>query len=1093
MLPIAKLLDIESSSPACLSNSSSAVHVRTPQHLHALRTLFCVLLYLNFIIELYSTMSVMNVDIETLRKDLRERVSEVDALKKKLQKAEKERQQWETQKRQLESKLPVDVQLLMAQKRELTMQLDREQNEKHELFLQINSMIAQLAEIRPPDEIEKLQSRNIELQRRVEELEISSAKESSRFETELQRTRHESEVEKHQMDREKRKMQEEIEEMKKALHMKAAALQSLMMATQDSARVDHLMREKNSLEKSLVESEAALVVSKRELQIKNEEIAKLQRLVLLISEENVSLSKKVDEFKKKLNDVEKNLQSEIEKKESLMKSCEKLLTDGKEAEEKLREWRSQHEEDENVISELRGEVEKLKNAASQKQNTIIDEHEQKLQRAVELESAYELKLMALQSHLDASQNELASTKEKLNDLERELSDLRSEKKKLESKASVADEFSTLMTSLSVLRAENSQFQEEIRALHTEMYELKRELERSVELCEEWKGRTESAEKEIEIMERQINTDRENIIALSSLSEHHTTLHLPCGNGNEASTDNSSLEEETRVLRAEIDEIKNKQKVCEEESMRKLHELTERCEALQKEANTSRSRYEELEALICWHTLLLEKHNRYCESTAKEKKELLEISEEQCERLGILQEEVEEYKKKLDAAEHLTFEKEYNEMKYSLQNLQEFVRDSLGDIQDSEDLAVRIKKKFDDLEREHVNKLDELAVSHKVDQQRLEKRIEDMEAVRLEQVKELERQKHETAKLYQEKLNLAEKKLAETEESHRLECERLESSLKDMFSPRIEELKKAKSELEEDAKKQMEKLMGKIADLESRLNQASKNNTEMVANMRNMSALLETEVKKREDLTQERKKWQEQINVMEQQLQESHNSSDEVTKLAAENVRLAAELLKCQSQAEKTLEVEKETITKQFIDELQIANAEREKLSAEVVDLQSKMKVMQSRIEDQRSSLDQAEKIRSDEIASIQAELNALRKEKAKLLEEVEKILFIGMKIVLLSFCRAFSFRINNNGHPLPAARRTISNMSNYTYNTQSDFSEIEDVQKLRSEIDKLNFSRSNISYRFNTSTDSKFVICVFATERKCTYYQERLTLLPNMD
>ncbi|VDN88239.1 unnamed protein product, partial [Brugia pahangi] len=56
------------------------------------------------------------------------------------------KQQWENQKRALEAKQPMDVQMLQGQKRELTMQLDREQAEKQELFMQINSLIAQLAD-----------------------------------------------------------------------------------------------------------------------------------------------------------------------------------------------------------------------------------------------------------------------------------------------------------------------------------------------------------------------------------------------------------------------------------------------------------------------------------------------------------------------------------------------------------------------------------------------------------------------------------------------------------------------------------------------------------------------------------------------------------------------------------------------------------------------------------------------------------------------------------------------------------------------------------------------------------------------------------
>lgn len=44
----------------------------------------------------------------------------------------------EQQRRLLDSRVPPDVQTLMAQKRELTHQLDREQNEKHELFMQVS-------------------------------------------------------------------------------------------------------------------------------------------------------------------------------------------------------------------------------------------------------------------------------------------------------------------------------------------------------------------------------------------------------------------------------------------------------------------------------------------------------------------------------------------------------------------------------------------------------------------------------------------------------------------------------------------------------------------------------------------------------------------------------------------------------------------------------------------------------------------------------------------------------------------------------------------------------------------------------------------
>lgn len=178
---------------------------------------------------------------------------------------------------------------------------------------------------------------------------------------------------------------------------------------------------------------------------------------------------------------------------------------------------------------------------------------------------------------------------------------------------------------------------------------------------------------------------------------------------------------------------------------------------------------------------------------------------------------------------------------------------------------------------------------------------------------------------------------------------------------------------------------------------------------------------------------EQLDEKERLLDEALNSSEDevkISQLAAENVRLASEVLKAHSQAEKTLQAEKELLTKQFNEKIKTANSERDKLAGDLEALRAKMKVMESRIEDQRSSLEQAEKIRKDEMQSIQAELDAVRKEKSKLKDELENL------------------RSNNNGHPVAPSRRTISNMSTYTYNTQTDFSEIEDVHKLRSEIDK---------------------------------------------
>ncbi|XGW02653.1 hypothetical protein V3C99_014583, partial [Haemonchus contortus] len=1100
-------------------------------------------------------------EVIDLKKDLKDRTSEVDNLKKKLQKAEKDRQQWETQKRQLESKLPIDVQLLMAQKRELTMQLDREQNEKHELFLQINSMVAQLAETQPAGEVEKLKTDNKELKRRMEELEASSNRETSRLEADLQKARNESELMRHQSEREKRQLQEDLEETKKELHMKAAALQSLMLATQDSAITERLKEENQQLTNLLREAEAALATAKRDLDKKDAEIDKLVRA----SEDSAASSEQLEMFEKKLSDAEKVLKQEMATKEALKQSCEQLINDGKQAEEKLNEWRAKHEEDQNTIAELRNDIEQLEKEAkemvarnrrweferdeevktlsetlmkfeatlkekdskinaiqvqlldaqsraeqaeadlkakeqvvvntdrrvqqlqaqldakgnadkevellqeelkkseerhnvvlerhqkaeaaaleaSKGQKQLIDELEKKLGAADEARTETETKLSALQKQLKSSNDDLNEKAEHIKKLEEELTGLQNEKKKLESRASVADELNTLMSSLSAVRAENGQYQEEIRALHRQVQEIKEELERSMEECEEWKGRAETAEKEKEVMERRISNEKEKLIALESSTESHKAHEAELeSNTTKLEAENVKLKEETRDLQAELKRMQSEQKVAEEESMRKLRELTEKCEAIQKEADTSRSKVGELE----------EEHHRFRDATTEERKKLLETAEEQREKVEELQEEVAEMKEKLKAAEEVTaaevkryeaararlaeVEREYGEMKSSLQNIQGFSTGAPEKSLENENLAIRIKQQLEELEKDKAAKLQEMAAEHRAHQERLEKRIEDMETARLEQIKELENQKRETEELYQKRLDEAERRLADESESHRIQVEKLEITLREKTAgpkKEIEELRKTNAEMTTSHIEQCEKLNKKIVDLETRLSQASKNNAEMVTNLQNMTVLLETEAKKREELTEERKRWLAEMDEKERLLDEARNSSEEEAKisaLAAENVRLASEVLKAHSQAEETLQVEKEVITKQFNEKLKIANNERDKLATDLEALRAKMKVMESRIEDQRSSIEQAEKVRKDEIASIQAELDAVRKEKAMLKDDLENL------------------RSNNNGHPVPPPRRTISNMSTYTYNTQTDFSEIEDVHKLRSEIDK---------------------------------------------
>ncbi|VDK18607.1 unnamed protein product [Anisakis simplex] len=107
----------------------------------------------------------------------------------------------------------MDVQQLQREKRELTMQLDREQNEKQELFLQVIRHIPKI-QTQLNNDVHSLQE---ELRRKS--LEMDSAKEDAKQRLAF-------------VEEEKSKLQENVETLQQDLEMKAAALQSMKLAKQ---------------------------------------------------------------------------------------------------------------------------------------------------------------------------------------------------------------------------------------------------------------------------------------------------------------------------------------------------------------------------------------------------------------------------------------------------------------------------------------------------------------------------------------------------------------------------------------------------------------------------------------------------------------------------------------------------------------------------------------------------------------------------------------------------------------------------------------------------------------------------------------------
>uniref|UniRef100_A0A183I626 Coiled-coil domain-containing protein 27 n=1 Tax=Onchocerca flexuosa TaxID=387005 RepID=A0A183I626_9BILA len=213
-----------------------------------------------------------------LQKALKERTSECDSLKKKVEKFERERskvatelsnfqakitfqhfrQQWENQKRALEAKQPMDVQMLQGQKRELTMQLNREQAEKQELFLQSLKSSEKNCTFFMANIIETFEVVQSQLNTDVRNLQ----EEMQRKNQEVEKAQDESKKLRLIMNNEKIQFESNIEELQRDLQMKSAALQSLMLAKQnnttseaDSAMITRLTVENEELRGQIDEME----------------------------------------------------------------------------------------------------------------------------------------------------------------------------------------------------------------------------------------------------------------------------------------------------------------------------------------------------------------------------------------------------------------------------------------------------------------------------------------------------------------------------------------------------------------------------------------------------------------------------------------------------------------------------------------------------------------------------------------------------------------------------------------------------------------------------------------------------------------------
>ncbi|KAL3985975.1 hypothetical protein ACH3XW_40865 [Acanthocheilonema viteae] len=528
-------------------------------------------------------------DVEILQKALKERTSECDSLKKKVEKFERDRQQWENQKRMLEAKQPIDVQMLQGEKRELTMQLDREQAEKQELFVQINSLIAQLADANRDtlnhQECNVLKDENEKLKKQIGDIldiqsqlntDVHNLQEEVRCKNqEVENAQDESKRLRLIMNNEKVKLESNIEELQRDLQMKSAALQSLILAKQDvktneadSAMITQLTVENEEMRGQI--DEIRNEVKKRDSEIEEMKLENEKKLGALQSElESVreTLKKKETELSKQSDEIEK-LQGELN---SALENMQK-----KEAELSI-----MRNNEVNEISQLQETLEKYKLDAEK----ISERLEESQKNLAECEKKYDILKNDSEAKLTRESDTLTDARKKFEEemrlQEAKFNNLKQSLKLEEMRTQEAEQgaksyqlqITDLEEELKVLRIQT----EKQRNVNEQMHLLREELKQAKYKIAAQAADLEKAETDADEAER---SSRETIEELEE--------------------EIRSLQERLKIL--EIDEEKqSKHLLMVEEEMRKNRETSEKyekkCEMLTKELEEVRSAFADANRIL----------------------------------------------------------------------------------------------------------------------------------------------------------------------------------------------------------------------------------------------------------------------------------------------------------------------------------------------------------------------------------------------------------------------------------------------------------------------------------------------------------------
>ncbi|MCP9264428.1 Viral A-type inclusion protein repeat-containing domain protein [Dirofilaria immitis] len=464
-------------------------------------------------------------------------------------------QQWENQKRALEAKQPMDVQMLQGQKRELTMQLDREQAEKQELFLQINSLIAQLADANrdtsDTQEFNILKDENEKLNKQIADILIVQ----SQLNTDVQNLQEEVQRKSQEVENanDESKNFSNIEELQRDLQMKSAELQSLMLAKQDI---------KTS------EADSAMITR---LTVENEE---LRDQINEIENEVKRRVSEIEEVKSENEEKLKNLQSELDSMRENARINEAEL--------------SKQSDEISQMSELREALEKHKLDA-EKISKQLEESQKNLAECEKID----LDIYNLQRHFSLPNKEDSEAK-----LMRENDTLTDIKEKFEEEIRQQEiKFNNLKQSLKAEAMKTQEAEQEVKSYRIKFTDLEEELK----ILRTQIDNQRNIDEQMRMLHEELKQAKHKIVAQATDLEKAEIDADEAERSTRETID--ELEEEIRSLQEKLkvleigEEKQSKRLLLAEEEMMKIEKYERKCEMLTKDLEEVRAALGDANAIL----------------------------------------------------------------------------------------------------------------------------------------------------------------------------------------------------------------------------------------------------------------------------------------------------------------------------------------------------------------------------------------------------------------------------------------------------------------------------------------------------------------